>query len=130
MQEAGVEHHPARPLALLAARICAVGEQISPLQLEFGRQQPGLIELLFGQLDLIALVVGVQAILLRADHPTDEIALMHAGGELPPEDLALITQHVEVVDDGPLGVAKGGIAVTLKAEFDDIHGSALPLLEE
>ncbi|VXA81754.1 hypothetical protein AERO8C_120251 [Aeromonas veronii] len=130
VQEAGVEHHPARPLALLAARICAIGEQIRPLQLEFWRQQPRLIELLLGQFDLLALVVGVQAILLRADHPTDEIAVMHAGGELPPEDLALITQHVEVVDDGPLGVAKGGIAVTLKAEFDDIHGSALPLLEE
>lgn len=130
VQEAGVEHHPAGALALLAARICAVGEQICPLQMEFRRQQPRLIELLLGQLDLLALVVRVQAVLLRADHPADEIALVHAGGKLAAEDLALIAQHVQIVDDGPLGFTKRGVAIALKAEFDDIHGSVFPLLDE
>ena len=51
---------------------------------------------------------GAQAVLLRADHPADEIAFVHAGGKLPPQDLTLIAQHVEVVDDGPFWPPEGG----------------------
>ncbi len=130
VQEAGVEQHPAGALTIMTARVGAVGEQIRPLQLEFGGEQAGLIELLLGQLDLLALVVRVQAVLLRADHTADEIALVHAGGKLPAEDLALIAQHVEVVDDGSLGLAQRGVTVALKAEFKDVHGLLLPLLEQ
>ena len=128
MQEAGVEQHPARPLVGVAARIRAVGEQIHPLQLEFWREQSRLIELLFSQCHLFALVVRVQAVLLRADHPADEATILHAGGKLPPQDLPLVAQHVEVVDYGRLGFAEGGVTVTFKVEFEDIHGEASILL--
>ncbi|MNH09456.1 hypothetical protein D3C79_689100 [compost metagenome] len=128
VHKAGVEQHPARPLALLAARIRAVGEQIHAEQLGLGGQQPRLVQALFGQRDLLALVVRVQAVLLRADHPSDKAAILHAGGKLPPQDLPLVAQHVEVVDDGRLGLAEGGVTVAFKVEFEDIHGEASILL--
>ena len=93
------------------------------MQLEFWREQSRLIELLFGQFDLLALVVRVQAVLLGADYPADELTLLHAGGKLPAKDLALIAQHVQVVDDGPLGLTEGGIAIAFKAEFENVHGA-------
>ena len=122
VQEAGVEQHPAGTLSLLCARVRTVREQIRPLQVEFGGEQARLVQTLLGKGDQLALVVRVQAVLLRADHPADEIAFVHAGGKLPPQDLTLIAQHVEVVDDGPFGLPEGGIAVALKGEFEDIHG--------
>ena len=128
VHKAGVEQHPARPLALLAARIRAVGEQIHAEQMGLGGQQPRLVQALFGQRNLFALVVRVQAVLLRADHPADEATILHAGGKLPSQDLPLVAQHVEVVDYGRLGFAKGGVAVAFKVEFEDIHGEASILL--
>ena len=109
----------------LATGVRAVGQQIHPLQMQLGGQQTGLVQALLGQRDLLALIIRVQAVLLGTDDPADEVTILHAGGKLPPQDLPLVAQHVEVVDYGLLGFAEGGVAVAFKAEFEDIHLSLI-----